>query len=327
MTRYDYSVFKRDICTPSCLSTLEFDVLISAYNESDRVKILWDNVSASRRIWINHAEYGFLSGELPPSDYVHEGAVGEGELEFWAGLFSHHLMPSDRNDMRIGIDITGLMRPHVIALPLSLALHGYTAATILYSDPNAYSGGSATPFSIGPILTVAPINGFEGVHNTGVNQEDLLVIGSGYDDQVIRAAAESKRSADHVVLIGLPSLQPHMYQESLLRLHKASESIKNYSKRNHLFSPANDPFITAGVLSEYLARKFAAGIDNVYLCPTGPKTQALGFSWYFLCEAMQTPTSIIYPYAGSYSQETSKGLARTHTFELELASIDISVFV
>ena len=325
MTRYDYSVFRRDICPPSDLATLSFDFLISAYNESERVKILWDNVSAGQRIWINHAEYGFGSSDLPPSDYVHAGAVGEGELEFWASLFSSDLMPVGSGGARVGIDITGLMRPHVIALPLALTLNGYKSATILYSDPNAYSSGSSTPFSIGPILNVSPVNGFEGIHNTGVNQDDLLIIGSGYDDQVIRAAAESKRAADQVVLVGLPSLQPHMYQESLLRLHKASESIKNYSKRNHLFSPANDPFVTAGVLSEYLGRKFTNEIDNVYLCPTGPKTQALGFSWYFLCEALQTATSIIYPYAGSYSQETSKGLARTHIFELELESIDISV--
>ncbi|WP_445169280.1 hypothetical protein ACTXG7_08140 [Mycolicibacterium sp. Dal123E01] len=223
-------------------------------------------------------------------------------------------------------DITGLMRPHVIALPLALALHKFAKATAIYTDPSNYSSGTGTKFTLGPIKGVSPVNGFEGAHNTSVGQEDLLVIGAGYDDKLIRSVAESKKSAEQVVLVGLPSLQPHMYQESLLRLHRVSEFINNYSRHAHLFSPASDPFMTAQVVSDYLHKKPNRDSVNVYLCPTGPKTQALGFAWYFLCEAIGEATSIIFPYSNLYSRETSTGVGRVRTFELELECVELSKY-
>lgn len=324
--RYDYSVFTRSCFTPSRLSELRYDVLVSAYNRSERVKAVWSSVQADTRIWINHAEYKLGTDELPSSDLVVEAKEGEGELELWLRLLDCSVMSKLPKDASIAIDITGLMRPHVVTMPLAFALRGFQSLIAIYSDPSAYVSGIGTEFSLGPVLNVAPVNGFEGQHSTSLSHRDLLIIGAGYDDQLISAVAEAKRAAEHVVLVGLPSLQPHMYQESLLKLHSASEFINNYSRREHLFAPANDPFVTAGVLSDYLAARIDRSELNVYLSPTGPKTQVLGFSWYFLCEALASTASLIFPYSAGYSQETSTGISRIREFKLELDCIQLASF-
>ena len=322
--RYDYSLFKRNLYLPSDLSQLSYDVFISAYNRSERVKTVWESVNARKRIWINHAEYAIPAAELPDCDLVVETQEGEGEIELWLRFLNSSEMTGLPTDARIAVDITGLLRPHVVTMPLAFALNGFNHLIALYSDPSAYVSGIGTKFSLGPVLNVAPVNGFEGQHSTSFSQKDLLIIGAGYDDQLISAVAEAKRAAEHVVLVGLPSLQPHMYQESLLKLHMASESINNYSRREHLFAPANDPFVTAGVLSEYLEARPDRSQLNIYLSPTGPKTQVLGFSWYFLCEALGSPASLIFPYSAGYSQETSTGISRVRAFDLELGCVDLA---
>lgn len=285
---------------------------------------MWNNVKADIRILINHSEYGFIDGEVPSADHMHTGRTGEGEIDFWLRLMSSAGASEWSSATSIAVDVTGLMRPNVIALPLAFALAGFDSLTALYSDPSAYTSGVGTTFSMGSVSSVAPVNGFEGVHNSALDEQDLLIIGGGYDDRLIGAVAESKRAAEHAVLVGLPSLQPHMYQESLLKLHRASEFINNYSRRNHLFAPANDPFMTADVIADYIGEQIDSGRANVYLSPIGPKTQALGFSWYYLCEAVGGPVSIIFPYSPRYSRDTSTGIGRTWIFDLELGCLDLS---
>lgn len=323
---YDYSYFARTRRNPSELDDLQFDILISAYNRSERVRSVWRDVNAEKRIWINHSQYGFERSEFTDGDAVVDCDSADGELATWLRLVNSGELAALPRDAAIGVDITGMMRPYVATMPLAFAVAGFKTITAIYSDPSAYVSGVGTEFSKGPVLSVAPMNGFEGQHNASFVQKDLVIIGAGYDDQLIAAVAEAKRAAEHVVLVGLPSLQPHMYQESILKLHKASESINSYSRREHLFSPANDPFVTAGVISDYLASRGDKGDLNVYLSPTGPKTQVLGFAWYYLCEAVGGPISLIFPYSAGYSQETSTGISRTQTFELELGCIDLSGF-
>ena len=240
MTQYDYALFRKSLHSAYDLDRLRFDVLISGYNSSPRVNELWARVSATHRIWIDHVEYGFSKGEIPDADALHDGLDGEGEIDFWLRLIRGINLTRAPKDSSIAVDITGIMRQHVMAMPLAFALAGFDKITALYSDPDTYAGGIKTRFSIGSVLNVAPVNGFEGVHGTSLDEQDLLIIGGGYDNRLISAVAESKRAAEHAVLVGLPSLQPHMYQESLLKLHEASEFINNYSRRTHLFAPAND---------------------------------------------------------------------------------------
>lgn len=308
------------------LGSIRYDVFISAYNRSERVQVLWNSVGSGFRVWLLHAEYDLDTDVGTPSDLKVLGDSEAGEMDFWRALLESPQFSELDRDSSIGIDITGLMRPHVVALPLAFALFGFTNVHVLYSDPSSYIAGTGTTFSIGPVASVSPINGFEGVHVSSLRQKDLLVIGGGYDDALMSAVAEAKRAAEHAVLVGLPSLQPHMYQESVLSIYRASESINNYSRRDHLFSPASDPFATAMVVSEFVASRLAQSKVNVYLCPIGPKPQALGFSIFYLNEAVGRSVSIIFPYSSHYSSETSTGLARTWVYDLELATLDLSEF-
>jgi len=63
--------------------------------------------------------------------------------------------------------------------------------------------------------------------------------------------------------------------------------------------------------------------EHVYLSPVGPKSQVLGFAWYYWCEGVVEGASVLFPYSRSYSRETSRGVAAIHGFVLELDAIAI----
>ncbi|MEN3219926.1 hypothetical protein PUR22_03645 [Mycolicibacterium porcinum] len=319
MTSIDYSFFHRQKILPGELASLRFDVFISSFNSSDRVQRVFSNVNSQLKIWLRHPEYGYDDREIDQSHEWFVGDKGESEADFWLRFLADprwRTATSSGNE-RVAFDITGMMRNHIILLPRLLAAVGVKHATFLYSDPKAYSGGTKTPFAIG-VEKVAQVPGFEGVHNTSTNTRDALIIGAGYDDFLIRSVAEYKRSADHYILLGLPSLQPHMYQESQVRVHAAQESIHNFRSRSFLFAPASDPFMTAQIISDQVSSLRQNDPElNVYLSPVGAKAQVLGFAWFYLCECSGDATSIIFPYSSGYEKETSTGISRVHLFEME----------
>ena len=281
---------------------------------------LFNLLPASQKLWLVHPEYGYSAEEYPPSDWW-SPHPGESIVDAWERCIEQ--FPTDRSS-RIAIDMTGMMRPYLLLLPLMLKRAGFQFVTLLYSDPISYISGHETTFSKGAIERVAVVPGYGGLHRTAFDGRDCLVIGAGYDHELVKAAAESKKNAEHYLLVGLPGLQPHMYQESLYRVSQARESINDYRTRTLLFAPASNPFMTAQVLSDQIALLRNRGnTNNIYLCPVGPKTQVLGFAWYYLCEAIGTATSIVFPYAQKYSRETSSGWAAVHEFLLEVDVLKI----
>ena len=314
---FDYSLLRRRQIDPNNLQSLEYDVLVAAFNSSNRVREVFNNVSASRRIWLAHSDYAYEPDELPTGE-IHHFGEGLSAIEAWAGFFTE-TSGIDWTRARLVFDITGMMRPHIVALPLALHIRGVERADIIYTDPDSYSRGSETQFAYGGVLEVEQVAGFEGTHTPSLGEKETLVIGAGYDDELVRRVAEDKRSARHVVMLGLPSLQPHMYQESQIRLDRARESINRLTSASVVFAPADDPFMTAQVLSEEVRKIELRGeAENLYLSPVGVKTQTLGFAWYYLCERRDSPTSLIFPNSRLYSRETSRGIARVHVFTLEL---------
>lgn len=324
MSLIDYSIFAREKLDPAHVNRELFDVFISSYNDSERVQRVFNEVVSPSKTWLVHPEYGYEKSDVPTDSAAFFGEPGQSAVEFWQG-FLDGLDPSENLQTKtVGIDITGMMRPHLMLLPLMLRLRGLTRATFFYSDPQSYSSGDSTKFSKGPIEGVTVVPGMEGTHRSSVDSSDLLIIGAGYDHTLVQAAAENKRSAQHFMMLGLPSLQPHMYQESVLRLGSARESISGYREGTFLFAPANDPFMTAQVLSDHILRmKFDGKADNVYLSPVGSKAQVLGFSWYFWCEARDTATSVVFPYSSQYERETSIGISCVHSFTMELDMIGV----
>jgi hypothetical protein len=314
----DYSIFRRSVVSPSNLSSLgSWDVFISAFNNSERVRKVFDAVQATRKIWVLHPEYDFSANSHPAGEV--RLLASRDEAEFWAQLFAEvecHLWPPTT---RICVDSTGFMRPHLMLLPRLLRDMGFNRLDVLYSDPLAYEQGDKTPFTKGAVTEVRQVRGFEGVHEPDAGDRDLLVIGAGYDDELIRRVAENKRAARKIEMFGLPSLQPHMYEENRLRAAKAEEAVGPLPQHAVLFAPANDPFATAQELHDRLAEeRVRRGIGNLYLSPLATKAQAVGFALYYLTECAGTAASILFPFAEYYSQETSVGLARVWHYALEL---------
>ena len=115
------------------------------------------------------------------------------------------------------------MRPHLLYLTLLLFHKGVRKFDVLYSEPQRYSKKENTTFSEGTIH-VRQVDGYVGLNSTAPHG-DFLIIGSGYDDRLIKAVANEKDKADKVQIFGLPSLRADMYQENVLRAHRAEEAV------------------------------------------------------------------------------------------------------
>lgn len=315
----DYTIFYKSSVSLEAGGGLEgsWDVFISAYNSSERVRLVYEKVSALRKYWLLHPEYCYSEAEHPTERSYSTPPCDEGT--FITGFFE------ELNEPIVGqsicIDITGFMRPHLMFLLLYLRTMGATRVDVLYSEPVRYAKKEKTSFSDEVVQEVRQVAGFEGSHVIDTNS-DLLVLGTGYDHALIAHVAEYKDNARKVQIFGLPSLAADMYQENVIRAHRASESVGGGLRQapDNFFAPANDPFVTAAVLSRIVAdHTFSRGLCNLYLCPVGTKVQALGFAVYYLTELQGRPASIIFPFCQTYTRETSKGVSRVWKYTIELA--------
>ena len=314
----DYSLLYRQDFAADRLNELpHWDLFLSAFNKSYRVQTLFANVNATRKEWLIHPEYDFFAMELPHTDIQRHFSTRD-EADAWHEYLQEAGFATLPLNTRLCVDITGFMRPHLMLLPRVLHALGFSRLDVLYADPIAYEKGEKTLFTKGAITEVRQVRGFEGAHIPDAGEDDLLVIGAGYDDGLIRRVAESKRAARKLEMFGLPSLQPHMYEENRLCAARAEEAVGPLPERSYLFAPANDPFATAQELHDQLEKEIKKGQVNLYLSPLATKAQALGFALFYLCECVNTAVSIIFPYAEYYSHETSVGLSRVSLYQLEL---------
>ena len=316
--KVDYYAFRRREHSPNRLNHAgPWDFFLSAYDETDRVQIPFQNIPAVQKQWIIHEEYGLSRKQWPV------GAVElHGSFDAPAIIDFVRERANDIRCAKVCIDSTGFIRPHLLVLLWALRDIGLDAFDVLYSDPIRYVEDEDTKFTTGPVLRVEQVPGFAGIHRASVASNDLLVIGAGYDYGQIARACEQKRNSKKYVLTGLPSLQPHMYQESVLRIAQAAESIGALPPQRRLYASANHPFTVAQVLQDLIAREEAAACGtsrgNLYLCPVGPKPHVLGFGIYYLRELENQTASIIYPFAESYARLTTQGLRRTWEYRIEL---------
>ena len=326
MSSIDYGLLARRHLDPSELSSLTYDLFLSSLNDAERVRKVFEGVASGRKLWIVHEEYEYADGEIPLGD-CHRMTMASSEIDAWLELFQHLSRETDLRSAKIGIDITGMMRPHIMVLPLVLKSLDIAEVDIIYSDPVAYVKGAATSFSTSRVDRVAQIPGLEGVHVSRYDDAEAMIIGAGYDTELIRQVAQSRPGAEHqYLMVGLPGLQSHMYQESRLQVLKASEAITKYSPSTFLYAPANDPFVAASVVAAKVEElRLEKPQLSVYLAAVGPKPQALGFAVYRLCDPLGSSVSVLFPYATRYARETSVGLSRVHVYGVELDWIDLSV--
>lgn len=311
----EYAAFRRSKRTLDDLGAHHYDLFLSSFNDSSRVRTLAGAVSAERKVWIVHEEYAYTAEDLPDEEYV-QAPLSVAPAESWKEVLADVTQGKNLANMSVAIDITGMMRPHIAMLPFAFKQAGATQVTVYYSDPNFYNSGERTVFTKGPVARVGLVPGMEGTHTNRPSPSDALILGAGYDHGLVKAVADDKPNAEHVILLGLPSLQPHMYQESVLKLENARQSIRHFRPATRVFAPANDPFATAHVISDKVDQ--LGDRDHVYLSATGPKPQVLGFAWYYWCEAAGGNTSFLYPFAEHYERDTTRGMADVHEYVLEL---------
>lgn len=320
MSDLDYGFFLREVLAPDAdwSETRKFDLFLSAYNLSDRVRHVYDRVRADRKLWLIHREYGLTAAQLPAEPYFSTDAPDESR--FWLSLFDDLKAEGvDLPHVSICVDSTGMLRPHLLFLLKLAQRSGILKMHLMYAEPASYRRQENTAFSEGSIFEVRPVQGYEGAPATD-SSADFLIIGMGYDDRMIAEVAEDRAKADKHQLFGLPSLSADMYQQSVLKSRLAAEELSdpNFSEANRSFAPASDPFGTAAVLSEVVGRRRKErGITNLYLSPLGTKPQVIGFGLYHIFECGTGEASITFPFSHGYSPETGQGVSRTWIYTIE----------
>lgn len=310
---FDYHFMYKEVLATSGTIAGGWDLFVSAYNLSDRVKDVYERVAAGRKLWVIHPEYELGVGLLPDGERFLD--PGFGEAEFCNRLLS--VIPAE-SSVKMCIDITGMMRPHMMCLFFCLADRGVSKVDVLYSEPITYANRETTKFSSGA-LEVRQVAGLEGIVHFN-SSSDLMVIGAGFDDRQISEVAEHMDAARKVVLLGFPPLRADMYQQNLLRMDRSRSALGDVPPRWRYFAPANDPFVTAQVLREIVGK--SDGVSNLYLAPLSTKAQALGFVLYYMAECRGKPAHVIYPFSAQYEGRTTEGLARTWRYVVEFHALD-----
>jgi hypothetical protein len=130
---------------------------------------------------------------------------------------------------------------------------------------------------------------------------------------ISKVAQDKRHCKKKYQIFGFPSLQPDMYQESILKVNKVKESVGENVINE--FAPAYDPFMTAAEIQKIIDNNTDA--SNIYISPLSSKPQVLGFVYYFCKEGHDKSVNIIFPYSKKYLLNTTKGSNRTWHYVLE----------
>ena len=323
MRKYDIFYRERYSAEEPWELQANWDLFLSAYNSSERVRTVFERVRAVEKRWLVHREYGFTQQQFPTNAPVfthHADNESDFLLEFFEGS-----TPIDLSGRSLCVDITGFMRPHLMFLMRYLSYKNVPRLDVLYTEPVQYAALHKTTFAKGMVGTVRQVAGFQGQHAPSSQSQDLLIIGSGYEHELIKHIAESKVSARKLQVFGFPPLQPDFYQEGILQAELAAEAVSPTDEADVYFAPAYDPFETAAVLSDIVeVERSRRSITNLYLSPLATRAQALGFALYYLYECQNQAASIIYPFAVEYAQDTASGVSRVWRYTVELPQVPLS---
>lgn len=222
------------------------------------------------------------------------------------------------------VDITGFP-VHALAHVVRVLLGdgAQDKVTWLYSEPLQYIAGAETEFSSGS-YSVGPLRGFSGSHQPG--DEGALVVLAGYDSDALRKVAEyCKGAAPRHLILPFPSLQAQMYQECVLRVDEAKESlgVDSVNRSESRRVPAFDAWGVVEALGELagvsVGRRLSVG-------PLSTKPHALGvFVWWTtLSEEERVLVSIIAPLYKKLSGRVSRGVGRVWMYRLYGASVQVT---
>lgn len=300
---------------PGDLASLmgEWDFLISGWNENSRTAHVRQCAIDLPGLLLVQPEYGLPRPVNTAKAQVIDVEVGD-ELEAMGSVVAQVV---EQNASRLLVDITGLLSHNLLALVRRLAASSLATVTFCYAAPGRYNRDSATEFATAA-TEVRQVFGYEGMPEVGAEQRDRLIIGLGYDHHLVHRLCDSMPHAEKRVIFALPALQPDMYVDSWLRTLLVEEEIGPAALNDPAFTPANDPFATAAIVSKAVRQAKEAGTQNVYLCPLGPRPTVLGFGIFFVAEALDTTVSCLLPFAREHRPNTSEGLASVSLFDVDL---------
>jgi len=311
----DYALYYRRNIKPEAigLSVDSFDVFISAYNSSDRVVDVFTGIRSARKVWMVHPEYNYSRDEWPAGEVVAPTGISEREQVNSLVNALGELAPG----VSIGIDITGFMRNVLIFLVAKLESLGVKSFVAIYTEPSAYTRQENTRFST---TTTGRVKTVEGLGSSMDYRKDAVILGVGYDHELVGQVMTARKGAVVRPLFSFPSLSPDMYQQSAIRASMSGDkALSDDWVTNRKFAPANDPFVTAAVISEMVANLDSLDRYNIYLSPLATKVQALGSIVYWLLEGrFRGSCAILLPECSSYARETSIGTKRVWAFTVEL---------
>ena len=313
----DYAVGVRHVVDSEWLSKSHWDYFVSAYNDSERVKSVFDMVSAEKKLFVILEEYNYSDdelGDIPKSEILRVRGCGSDESEVASQIINELNIPEKA---KVCIDMTGFMRPHIFSIFDLFSGLGVDFVDFIYAEPSMYEKKENTTFSSGDVLAVRQISGFHGIHEDD-DAEEVLIVGVGYDNQLISRVINDKESAKVFKIISFPSLSPDMYQQGLLCLERCSLSDDDRDNSQSVFSPANDAFSVASEASRlYRGLKEKGKLQNFYLCSLSTKPQSLGFAIFYHYELRDEPCSVIFPYSQYYKRETSAGIGNIWRYRVE----------
>lgn len=317
MAKVDFTYFyKQKYLNVTEIGTSDYDILVSTFNQTDRVCEVFKAINAKEKYWIILPDYEnnlFVGNETKIS------VPYEGYSQLSAFIDTLQL----NEDTKLCIDITGFLIPHMLfTIRYLQKKRKINHIDIIYTEPQKYTEEENTNFS-DFFHDVAQVLGYGGSPNPNM-ENDLLIISSGYDDSRITDVAGKKKHARKIQLFGFPPLQADMFQENMLKAYKAESAVGADGFKNldlNLYAPANDPFVTAQAIKKYVDREQKCQpFTNIYLAPVSTKPQALGMALYCLWEYSEgnKPLSIIYPICDKYYGDTCVGISKIWKYHIEL---------
>jgi hypothetical protein len=307
----DFTIFYKKSCTSDEFRCEEqYDFFFAADDGSLRTKGIIDKINAKEKYWITFPHYDLQQLQTEPSEVKFYSSDNKREDDFFENLWKN-LADSITSSTKICIDMTGFIKPHLFFLIRYFERRGIKSFDCLYSEPQNYREAEETRFTREIDEEVRPIESFTSSQPTSSTENDLLIICGGYDADSMTKIFIKKGKIPHVeYILGLPSLQADMYQESALRAWEVVE----LRKVNPKFASAFDPFVTAEVIKEIVQSHTPS---NIYLCPLSTKPQALGMVLYYLWNQNASVT-ILFPFSSSYASNTAEGIKRIWKYTIEL---------
>lgn len=311
MKTIDYTNFFKESFKDGNLSSFpEYDYFMSAYDNCMRTKEIFKNIKAKKKMWFYFPQYNEITDYPDDCNYYQRNSISESEYFL---DFISEFSEVDYLSKKLCVDITGFIRPHLIYLLRYFSTIGIRQIDLLYSEPIQYENADETKFS-GYIDIIQEIEGCSSVNINPNTDHDLLIICAGYDDNLIAKIAQNKSHCKKkYYILGFPSLQPDMYQESILKMENAKQSTGE--NRQIRYSPAFDPFVTAQIISEIVSEN--PDSTNIYLSPLSTKPQSVGVALFYISNCSELPISIIFPYSKKYYSKHAKGIKRTWKYTVE----------